>query len=47
MTRAMQAGVEAGLAALIEQLKAETQWAAKLAESRFAMKQAKGDPDVH
>ena len=44
---AMQAGVEAGLAALIEQLKAETQWAAKLAESRFAMKQAKGDPDVH
>ncbi|MBC8057304.1 MAG: hypothetical protein H7Y61_12070, partial [Rhizobiales bacterium] len=43
MTRAMQAGVEAGIAALGEQLKSESQWVAKLAESRFSLRQTKGD----
>ena len=46
MTRAMQAGVEAGLAALTEQLKVETQFAARLVESRFETRQAKGDANV-
>ena len=38
MARAMQAGVEAGLAALSEQLRSEVQWAGQLAESRFVLK---------
>lgn len=43
MTRVMQAGVEAGLAALVDQVKGEAQLAARLAESNFVLKQTKAD----
>lgn len=43
LSRVMQAGVETGLAALSRQLKSETQWVARLADTGFVAQKTKGD----